>query len=77
MKLNDKINKAMGTKEAYFKSISQICDFISVVSAIFLLISAAGGVVFVMIPAAIITAIGVIISAITYFISKRYEKANK
>ena len=77
MKLNDKINKAMGTKEAYFRSISQICDFISVVSAIFLLISAAGGVVFVMIPAAIITAIGVIISAITYFISKRYEKANK
>ena len=67
----------MGTKEAYFKSISQICDFISVVSAILLLISAAGGVVFVMVPAAAITAIGVIISAITYFISKRYEKANK
>ena len=67
----------MGTKEAYFKSISQICDFISVVSAIFLLISAAGGVVLVMVPAAVITAIGVIISAITYFISKRYEKANK
>ena len=75
--MNDKITKAMGTKEAYFKSISQICDFISVVSAILLLISAAGGVVFVMVPAAIITAIGVIISAITYFISKRYEKANK
>ena len=67
----------MGTKEAYFKSISQICDFISVVSATLLLISAAGGVVFVMVPAAAITAIGVIISAITYFISKRYEKANK
>lgn len=77
MKLNDKINKAMGTKEAYFRSISQICDFISVVSAILLLMSAAGGVLFVMVPAAIITAIGVIISAITYFISKRYEKANK
>ena len=77
MRLNDKINKVMGTKEAYFKSISQICDFISVVSAIFLLISAAGGVVLVMVPAAVITAIGVIISAITYFISKRYEKANK
>ena len=75
--MNDKINKVMGTKEAYFRSISQICDFISVVSAIFLLISAAGGVVFLMIPAAIITAIGVIISAIAYFISKRYEKANK
>ena len=75
--MNDKINKVMGTKEAYFKSISQICDFISVVSAIFLLISAAGGVVLVMVPAAVITAIGVIISAITYFISKRYEKANK
>ena len=67
----------MGTKEAYFKSISQICDFISVASAILLLISAAGGVVFVMAPAAATTAIGVIISAITYFISKRYEKANK
>ena len=67
----------MGTKEAYFKSISQICDFISVVSAILLLMSAAGGVVFVMVPAAVITAIGVLISAITYFISKRYEKANK
>ena len=67
----------MGTKEAYFKSISQICDFISVVSAILLLMSAAGGVLFVMVPAAVITAIGVIISAITYFISKRYEKANK
>ena len=75
--MNDKINKVMRTKEAYFKSISQICDFISVVSAILLLISAAGGVVFVMVPAAIITAIGVIISAITYFIYKRYEKANK
>ena len=67
----------MGTKEAYFNSTSQICDFISVVSAILLLISAAGGVVFVMVPAAVSTAIGVIISAITYFISKRYEKANK
>ena len=54
-----------------------MCDFISVVSAILLLMSAAGGVLFVMVPAAIITAIGVIISAITYFISKRYEKANK
>ena len=75
--MNDKITKAMGTKEAYFKSISQICDFISVVSAILLLISAAGGVVFVMAPAAAITAIGVIISAITYFIYKRYEKTNK
>ena len=75
--MNDKINKVMGTKEAYFKSISQICDFISVVSAILLLMSAAGGVVFVMVPAVVITAIGVIISAITYFISKRYEKANK
>ena len=77
MRLNDKINKVMGTKEAYFRSISQICDFISVVSAILLLMSAAGGVIFVMVPAAIVTAIGVIISAITYFISKRYEKANK
>ena len=67
----------MGTKEAYFKSISQICDFISVVSAILLLMSAAGGVLFVMVPAAIITAIGILISAITCFISKRYEKANK
>ena len=67
----------MGTKATYFKNISQICDFISVISAILLLISAAGGVVFVMVPAAVITAIGVIISAITYFISKRYEKANK
>lgn len=67
----------MGTKEAYFKSISQICDFISVVSAILLLMSAAGGVLFVMVPTAVITAIGVIISAITYFIYKRYEKANK
>ena len=67
----------MGTKEAYFKNISKICDFISVVSAILLFISAAGGVVFVIVPAAVITAIGVIISAITYFISKRYEKANK
>lgn len=67
----------MGTKATYFKSASQICDFISVVSAILLLISAAGGVVFVMVPAAVVTAIGVIISAITYFISKRYEKASK
>ena len=67
----------MGTKEAYFKNISKICDFISAVSAILLLISAAGGVVFVIVPAAVITAIGVIISAITYFIYKRYEKANK
>ena len=67
----------MGTKEAYFKSISQKCDFISLVTAILLLMSAAGGVVFVMVPAAVITAIGVIISAIAYFISKRYEKANK
>ena len=67
----------MGTKATYFKNISQICDFISVISAILLLISAAGGVLFVMVPAAIITAIGILISAITYFISKRYEKANK
>ena len=67
----------MATKATYFKNTSQTCDFISVVSAIFLLISAAGGVVFVIVPAAVITAIGVIISAITYFISKRYEKANK
>ena len=67
----------MGTKATYFKNISQICDFISVISAILLLMSAAGGVLFVMIPAAIITAIGILISAITYFISKRYEKANK
>ena len=67
----------MGSKATYFKNISQICDFISVISAILLLMSAAGGVLFVMIPAAIITAIGILISAITYFISKRYEKANK
>lgn len=67
----------MGTKATYFKNISHICDFISVISAILLLISAAGGVIFVMVPAAIVTAIGVIISAITCFIYKRYEKANK
>ena len=67
----------MGTKEAYFKSISQICDFISVVSAILLLISAAGGVVFVMVPAAVITAIGVIISTAAYLIYRRYEKGGK
>lgn len=67
----------MGTKATYFKNISQICDFISVISAILLLMSAAGGVLFVMIPAAIITAIGILISAITCFIYKRYEKASK
>ena len=67
----------MGTKATYFKNISQICDFISVISAILLLMSAAGGVLFVMVPAAIITAIGILISAITCFIYKRYEKANK
>ena len=67
----------MGTKEAYFKSVSQICDFISVVSAILLLLSAAGGVIFVMIPAAVVTIIGVVISAVTYFIYKRYEKTGE
>ena len=67
----------MRTKATYFKSVSQICDFISVISAILLLLSTAGGLIFLMIPAAVITAIGVIISAMTYFISKRYEKANK
>lgn len=67
----------MGTKATYFKNISQICDFISVISAILLLISAAGGVVFVMVPAAVITAMSILISAITCFIYKRYEKANK
>ena len=67
----------MGTKATYFKNISQICDFISVISAILLLMSAAGGVLFVMVPAAVITAIGILISAITCFIYKRYEKASK
>lgn len=67
----------MGTKATYFKNISQICDFISVISAILLLMSAAGGVLFVMVPTAVITAIGILISAITCFIYKRYEKANK
>lgn len=67
----------MGTKAAYFKNISQICDFIAVISAILLLMSAAGGVIFVIIPTAVITAIGVLMSEITCFIYKRYEKANK
>jgi hypothetical protein len=67
----------MGTKATYFKNISQICDFISVISAILLLMSAAGGVLFVMVPAAVIAATSILISAITCFISKRYEKANK
>ena len=67
----------MGTKATYFKNISQICDFISAISAILLLMSAAGGVVFVMVPAAVITATSILISAITCFIYKRYEKANK
>ena len=67
----------MGTKATYFKNISQICDFISVISAILLFMSAAGGVVFVMVPAAVIAATSILISAITCFISKRYEKANK
>lgn len=67
----------MGTKATYFKNISQICDFIAVISAILLLMSAAGGVIFVIIPTAVITAIGVLMSEITCFIYKRYEKANK
>ena len=54
-----------------------MCDFISVVSAIFLLISTAGGVIFIMVPAAAVTAISVIISMITHIIYKRYEKINE
>ena len=67
----------MGIKETYFKNISHTCDFISVISVILLLLSAAGGVIFVMIPAAVITIIGVAISAVTYFIYKRYEKTGE
>ena len=67
----------MGTKATYFKNASQICDFISVVSAIFLLISTAGGVIFIMVPAAAVTAISVIISMVTHIIYKRYEKINE
>ena len=67
----------MGTKATYFKNFSQVCDFISVISAVLLLISAAGGVIFVMIPAAVATAIAVIISTVAYLIYKRYEKSGK
>lgn len=67
----------MGVKSTYFKNISQICDFISVISAILLFMSAAGGVLFVMVPAAVTAATSILISAITCFIYKRYEKANK
>lgn len=67
----------MGTKATYFKNISQVCDLISVISAILLFMSAAGGVVFVMVPAAVTAATSILISAITCFIYKRYEKANK
>ena len=67
----------MGTKATYFKNFSQMCDFISVVSAVLLLISAAGGVIFVMIPAAVVTAMAVIISTVAYLIYRRYEKGGK
>ena len=67
----------MGTKATYFKNFSQMCDFISVISAVLLLISAAGGVIFVMIPAAVATAIAVVISTVEYLIYKRYEKSGK
>ena len=67
----------MGTKATYFKNFSQMCDFISVISAVLLLISAAGGVIFVMIPAAVVTAMAVIISTVAYLIYRRYEKGGK
>ena len=67
----------MRTKATYFKSVSQTCDFISVISVILLLLSTAGGVIFLMIPAAVITIIGVALSIVTYFIYKKYEKTGQ